>query len=104
VSGCFPLDPVYRGHPQAALLDFAKQQGKGLAIFYNRTLWSRHSTTSGSLLPSGENSLFAHRDLPADVLRGAPLQTRRLGGTSSDPSSRDLSVRAVTLYGAFPFT
>jgi len=28
VSGCFPLDPFYRGHPQAALLKVAKQQVK----------------------------------------------------------------------------
>jgi len=28
VSGCFPLDPFYRGHPQAALLKIAKQKHK----------------------------------------------------------------------------
>jgi NADPH2 dehydrogenase len=28
VSGCFPLDPFYRGHPQAALLKIAKQKRK----------------------------------------------------------------------------
>jgi 2,4-dienoyl-CoA reductase-like NADH-dependent reductase (Old Yellow Enzyme family) len=29
VSGCFPLDPFYRGHPQAELLKIAKGQHKG---------------------------------------------------------------------------
>ena len=28
VSGCYPLDPFYRGHPQAALLKIAKQKPK----------------------------------------------------------------------------
>jgi len=28
VSGCFPLDPFYRSHPQAALLRIAKQKPK----------------------------------------------------------------------------
>jgi NADPH2 dehydrogenase len=29
VSGCFPLDPFYRGHPQAELLKIAKRQHRG---------------------------------------------------------------------------
>jgi len=28
VSGCFPLDPFYRAHPEAALLKAAKQKFK----------------------------------------------------------------------------
>src|SRR5262249_52374558 len=31
VSGCFPLDPFYKGHPQRAQLAKVKRQGKGRA-------------------------------------------------------------------------